>query len=167
MYPGDEGQPRLSHVDADGQARMVDVSEKAVTRRTAVARSQVRARPETIRLLAEGRGPKGDIFAVARVGGIQAAKQTSQLIPMCHALGLDHVDIAFAIETDTIDILATATTTGRTGVEMEAMTAAAVAGLVIYDMAKAVDREMQVGPVELVSKSGGRSGTWQRGDTPR
>ena len=165
MNQGDDLLPQLTHVDAEGRARMVDVSEKAITRRTAVARSQVRARPETIRLLASGRGPKGDVFAVARVGGIQAAKQTSQLIPMCHALGLDHVDIDFAIGQDIIGITATATTTGRTGVEMEAMTAASIAGLVIYDMAKAVDREMQVGPVELVAKSGGRSGTWQRGET--
>lgn len=154
----------LTHVDAAGDARMVDVSGKAVTRRVAVARSRIHAHPETIRLLAEGRGPKGDVFAVARIGAIQAAKRTADLIPLCHSLGLDHVDVAFEIGANAIHIIATATNTGRTGVEMEAMVAASIAGLVLYDMAKAVDREMTIGPVELLAKEGGKTGSWRRSD---
>lgn len=154
----------LTHINADGDATMVDVSLKATTARRATARSRVVAAPETIALLAAGAGPKGDVFAVARVAGILAAKKTSDLIPMCHGLALDHVDIQFDVQPDHIQILATCVVSGRTGVEMEAMVAASIAGLTIYDMAKAVDRWMQVGPVELVSKEGGKSGAWHRDD---
>jgi len=160
MTPADK--PGLTHVDSRGDARMVNVAAKDTTARRAVARSRVEAHPDTIALLAAGGGPKGDVFAVARIAGILAAKKTSDLIPLCHGLSLDHVDIHFDVKPDHIEIIASCVVQGRTGVEMEAMMAASIAGLTIYDMGKAVDRLMRVGPVELVSKEGGKSGAWHR-----
>lgn len=151
----------LTHFDAEGRARMVDVSEKADTVREAVARGRVRMRPETLRLIKEGRIAKGDVLAVAQVAGVMAAKRTWELIPMCHPLMLTAVNLAFTIddEASTVGITATVKTTGKTGVEMEALTAVSVAALTIYDMCKAVDRGMTVEEVRLARKSGGKSGT--------
>ncbi len=141
---------------------MVDVGAKSETRRVAVAAARVEAAPETIALLADGGGPKGDVFAVARIAAIQAAKKTGDLIPLCHPLPLDVVDVSFAIGATHIEITATAATTAKTGVEMEAMIAASIAALTIYDMAKAVDRSMTVTEVALIEKRGGKSGHWRR-----
>lgn len=154
---------RLSHVDAQGKARMVDVSDKKVTRRRAVACAEVRMNARTLTLISSGKLPKGDVFAVARIAGIHAAKITGQLIPLCHPLPLDHVDVQIeASPPDRVVIRAEAAVQARTGVEMEALTAAAVAALTIYDMCKAVDRGIEIGPVRLEEKSGGRSGPWRR-----
>ncbi len=155
---------RLTHLDEAGHARMVDVSAKPETVRRATAASRVSGAARTIALLAAGGGPKGDVFAVARIAAIQAAKKTSELIPLCHALPLDHVDVAFELEAEAIAITATASTSARTGVEMEALTAASVAALVIYDMGKAVDRELVIGPTMLLAKEGGARGPWRRGE---
>lgn len=153
----------LTHLDARGRARMVDVGDKPVTAREAVARAMVRMKPETLALIAEGKVPKGDVFCVARIAGIQAAKKCSELIPMCHALQLTSVDIDLVPEgDDTVVITASVRTTDRTGVEMEALTAASVAGLTVYDMCKAVDRAMSLSEVVLVRKSGGASGEFTR-----
>lgn len=162
-----ELEPRgtLTHLDPSGEARMVDVGAKAETRRVAVATARVEAAPETIARLAAGGGPKGDVFAVARIAAIQAAKRTDELIPLCHGLPLDHVDVVFDIGAGHITITAQAATTARTGVEMEAMVAASVAALTIYDMAKAVDRAMRVTEVALIEKKGGKSGHWLRTPT--
>ena len=153
-------QPKLTHVDQAGQARMVDVGAKPVTKRIAVARGSVAMNPETLALIQSNGFEKGDVLGVARIAGIMGAKSTSQLIPMCHPLPLDHVGVEF--ETDSarsaVDITATAGTTAKTGVEMEAMTAVSIAALTIYDMCKAADRAMRIEAVRLVSKSGGRSG---------
>ncbi|RJQ55162.1 MAG: cyclic pyranopterin monophosphate synthase MoaC [Actinobacteria bacterium] len=153
----------LTHVDESGRARMVDVGEKAVTTREAVARAKVRMRPETLSLISEGKVPKGDVFCVAKVAGIQAAKKCSELIPMCHPLPLTVVDLSVAaIDAETVEIVATVKTKGQTGVEMEALTAVSVAALTVYDMCKAVDREMVVSDVALIRKSGGASGEFVR-----
>lgn len=153
---------KLTHIDERGAARMVDVADKAVTHRVAVAEAVISMRPETLAMIVEGRAPKGDVFAVARVAGIQAAKRASDLIPLCHPLPLTAVTVDLAAEDSAVRITATAETDGKTGVEMEALTAAAVAALALYDMCKAVDRGMEIGDVRLLSKSGGASGTWQR-----
>lgn len=154
---------RLSHVDARGKARMVDVSAKAVTRRRAVASAEVVMKPETLLLISAGKMPKGDVFAVARLAGISAAKLTGQIIPLCHPLPIDQVDVEVtASPPRRVRIEAVAVATGRTGVEMEALTAAAAAALTIYDMCKAVDRGIEIGPIRLLQKSGGRSGSWKR-----
>ncbi len=155
---------QLSHLDEQGQARMVDVGEKAVTHRRAVARGRVLMRAETLEAIHQGLAKKGDVLGVARVAGIMAAKRTGELIPLCHPLGLDSVGIDFRECDDppSIEIEARAAVTARTGVEMEALTAVAVAALTIYDMAKAVDREMVIDRILLVEKSGGRSGEWRR-----
>ena len=154
----------LSHLDEQGRARMVDVSGKEVTSRTAIARGTVRMRAETLALILEDKIEKGDVFSVARVAGIMAAKKTSELIPMCHPLNITSVEIDLSAEKNParVEIEATVRVSGKTGVEMEAMTAVAVAGLTIYDMCKAVDREMTVGEIRLVKKSGGKSGTFIR-----
>ncbi|MBE7507415.1 MAG: cyclic pyranopterin monophosphate synthase MoaC [Planctomycetia bacterium] len=153
----------LSHVDARGRARMVDVSAKKVTRRRAVASAQVKLRPATLKLIHDGKIPKGDVFAVARLAGIQAAKETSRLIPLCHPLPLDHVELEISAKRpDRVIIRAEAAVGGKTGVEMEALVAASVAAMTIYDMCKAVDRGIEIGPIRLEEKSGGRSGTWKR-----
>lgn len=155
---------RLTHLDADGTARMVDVGRKAVTRRRAVARATIRMRPETAAVVAAGDAPKGDVLAVARIAGIQAAKRTGELIPLCHPLGLDHVDVDAAVDpvAGTVVVTAEAGVEARTGVEMEAMTAAAVAALTVYDMVKGLDKGVAIEQVVLLEKSGGRSGTWRR-----
>jgi cyclic pyranopterin phosphate synthase len=155
---------QLTHLDGKGEAHMVDVGEKAVTRREARAASEVRMAPETLALLRDGNAAKGDVLAVARIAGIQAAKRTAELIPLCHTLPLDRVDLTFALD-DTLPgvrIEANCTVTGRTGVEMEALTAASVAALTIYDMCKAVDRAMTIERTCLLAKRGGRSGDWER-----
>jgi cyclic pyranopterin phosphate synthase len=154
---------RLTHLDDQGAARMVDVGAKEVTARRAVARAVVRMAPATAAAVAAGDAPKGDVLGTARIAGIQAAKRTGDLIPLCHPLPLDHVDVAAEVFDDRVEIEATASVTARTGVEMEAMTAAAIAALTIYDMVKGMDRSVTVERIELVEKSGGRSGHWVRG----
>lgn len=155
----------LTHLDEHGHARMVDVGHKDDTQREAVARGRILMKPETLALIQEGGIAKGDVLAVAQVAGIMAAKRTHELIPMCHPLLLTHVSLNFEPHPAdspeglaTIDISATVRTTGKTGVEMEALTAVSVAGLTIYDMCKAVDRAMQIDAVRLAKKSGGKSG---------
>ena len=144
---------------------MVDVGAKPATERTAVARAIVRVSPQTARLVAEGDAPKGDVLGTARIAGIQAAKRTSELIPLCHPLALTYVGVDGAIDVDSgaIELTAEARTTGPTGVEMEALTAASVAALTVYDMVKGVERGAEIAEVHLLSKSGGRSGEWRRG----
>ncbi len=152
----------LSHLDESGAARMVDVSGKAETDREAVAEALVRMAPATLALIQEGGIPKGDVFAVARVAGIMAAKRTSELIPMCHPLAITGVVVELsATGEDAVGITARVRTTGKTGVEMEALTAASVAALTVYDMCKAVDRGMVVERVRLLEKRGGKSGEWR------
>lgn len=151
--------PRLTHLDETGAAHMVDVGAKAVTQRTAVAEARVRMLPATLALIAAGQMPKGDVFAVARIAGIQAAKKTSDLIPLCHPLMLSSVSVELVPETpDAVRITATCRLAGRTGVEMEALTAASVAALTLYDMCKAVDKGMVIEQVRLLEKTGGKSG---------
>ena len=154
---------RLTHLDADGTARMVDVAGKPVTDRRAVARAVVRMRPETAAAVAAGDAPKGDVIAVARIAGIQGAKRTGELIPLCHPIGLDAVDVDAELDVaaGTLTLTATARVTARTGVEMEAMTAASVAALTVYDMVKGLERGVRIEAVELLEKTGGRSGTWR------
>lgn len=155
--------PRLSHIDKQGRATMVDVSAKAETDRTAVAEGIVTLRPNILAMIAEGRMPKGDVLTTARLAGIMAAKRTDQLIPLCHGLPVAFVGVEFALDPDasTITITATARTTGKTGVEMEALTAASIAALTIYDMAKAADKGIVISGIRLLSKTGGKSGDWQ------
>lgn len=153
---------KLTHVDERGQAHMVDVGEKPVTRREAVARGWVVMKPETLLLIQSGGMPKGDVLATARLAGIMAAKRTSELIPLCHPLPLDSVsvDLQPNESTNAVEITATVHVTARTGAEMEALTAVSVAALTIYDMCKAVDRSMHIESIRLFKKSGGQSGTW-------
>ena len=155
---------KLSHVDEQGRVRMVDVTAKDVTRRVAVARGVVTMRGETLAAIAEGQIPKGDVLAVARIAGIMAAKKTSELIPMCHPLNISGVEVQLTPRQSppSVEIEATVRIAGQTGVEMEALTAVSVAGLTIYDMCKAVDREMAIGEIRLIHKSGGKSGTFDR-----
>lgn len=148
----------LTHFDERGRARMVDVSAKDETTRVAVARGRVTMRPETVALIREGRANKGDVLAVAEVAGIMGAKQTPNLIPMCHPLTLSAVTVSFELRENAVEIEATVTLRGRTGVEMEALTAVTVAALTIYDMVKSADRGMRIEAVRLVHKRGGRSG---------
>jgi cyclic pyranopterin phosphate synthase len=153
----------LTHLDEAGRARMVDVGKKPVTNRRAVASGVIHLKPETLALVMSGDVPKGDVLAVARVAGIMAAKKTGDLIPLCHPIGLDGVLVDLVPSgPDTLRITATATVTGRTGVEMEALTAVSVAALTVYDMCKAVDKEMTIGNIRLEEKSGGRSGDFKR-----
>ncbi len=154
---------KLSHLDEKGEARMVDVSEKPTTARMAVAKGVVQMDPATLRLIEEGALAKGEVLQVARIAGIMAAKRTADLIPLCHPLSLSSVAIEFAPDEarSLIEVTATAKVTGPTGVEMEALTAASVACLTIYDMAKAVDRAMRITDLRLVHKSGGKSGTFE------
>jgi cyclic pyranopterin monophosphate synthase len=156
----------LTHLDAEGRARMVDVGDKPPSPRRAVARAIVRMSPQTAARVAAGDAPKGDVLGVARIAGVQAAKRTGELIPLCHPLGLDHVDVDAELDPDagTVTLTATAAVTARTGVEMEAMTAATVAALTVYDMVKGLERGVEIGSVVLVSKEGGRSGRWTRDD---
>lgn len=150
----------LTHLDDRGRVRMVDVGGKPDTERVAVAKGEVTMRPETLRLIVEKGVPKGDVLAVAQVAGIMAAKRTPELIPLCHPLLLTKVGVEFRVdeEASRIEITATVRSRGKTGVEMEALTAVSVAALTIYDMAKAVERTMRIGNIRLVQKSGGKSG---------
>ena len=143
----------FSHLDSEGSARMVDVGEKTVVRRTAVAGGTVRVSPETIRLLREKALPKGDVLNTARIAGVMAAKKTPELIPLCHGLNLTSVDVEFEVGQDLVGISATARASDRTGVEMEALTAVTVAALTVYDMCKAVDKGMVIGEVRLLEKT--------------
>jgi cyclic pyranopterin phosphate synthase len=154
----------LSHLDAAGRARMVDVGDKPVSDRRALARAVVRVSRETARAVQAGDAPKGDVLGTARIAGIQAAKRTSELIPLCHPLSLSFVGVEGSVDADAgeITLTAEARTTGQTGVEMEALTAAAVAALTVYDMVKGIERGAQITEVELLEKSGGRSGEWRR-----
>ena len=151
---------RANHFDKAGTARMVDVSSKTATRRTATARAFVRMSRETVRALKDN--PKGNPLEVARIAGIQAAKRTAELIPLCHPLALTHADVEVRVTRGGVQIEATAATTAQTGVEMEALTAASVAALTVYDMTKALDKGITIERVELVEKTGGKSGTWRR-----
>ena len=152
----------LTHLDETGAARMVDVSGKTPTKRVAVAQSTVRMLASTVAAIAASEVGKGDVLAVARVAGIQAAKKTSDLIPLCHPIALTSVSVAIELTSDAAVITATAETQGQTGVEMEALTAASVAGLTIYDMCKAIDRAIVIDATMLISKTGGKSGDWKR-----
>ncbi|HLQ60648.1 MAG TPA: cyclic pyranopterin monophosphate synthase MoaC [Candidatus Acidoferrales bacterium] len=153
---------RLTHVDAAGAARMVDVGAKAVTRREAVAECRVRMAPETLAALRAASLDKGDALGVARVAGIMAAKRTPELIPLCHPLALDSVEVDFELEAGAVRVLTRVQVSGRTGVEMEALTAAAVAGLTLIDMVKGLERGVHLEGVRLLLKAGGKSGTWRR-----
>jgi cyclic pyranopterin phosphate synthase len=156
----------LSHFDPSGASRMVDVGDKAVTRRTARASGQVRMAAETLALVRDKRAAKGDVLEVARLAGIMAAKRTADLIPLCHPLPLESVTIDFTfVDEQTLRIEATVQVESKTGVEMEALTAVSVAALTVYDMCKRVDRGMSIQRIQLEEKSGGRSGHWQR-DAP-
>ena len=154
----------LTHLDESGRARMVDVGDKEITRREATARAVVSMEPATAHLIARGGMAKGDVLAVAQVAGVMAAKRTPDLIPLCHPLPITGVDMTFDLDVEgaRLEIRATVRVTGRTGVEMEALTAASVAALTVYDMCKAVDRGMRIGNVELLHKAGGKSGEFVR-----
>ncbi len=154
---------KLSHIDDKGNAHMVDVSEKDVTSRTAVAKGSVWMQPETLTMIREGLAKKGDVIGTARIAGIMAAKKTHDLIPLCHPLALSKVtvDIDEASDESRIDVTATVKVTGQTGVEMEALTAVSVSCLTLYDMVKAVDRGIRIGDIRLTEKSGGKSGSFQ------
>ncbi len=154
---------RLTHLDDKGEARMVDIAAKPDSARQAVAEGRITMSGEALAAIREGNVKKGDVLATARIAGIMAAKKTSDLIPLCHPLPLSSVEIDFAFEKSGIRVTCTARCTGKTGVEMEALTATAVALLTIYDMAKALDKGMAIGDVRLLSKSGGKSGDWQAG----
>lgn len=152
---------KLTHLDESGAARMVDVGAKAETARKAVATGRIRMSPEALAAIREGDAPKGDVLAAARIAGIMAAKKTGELIPLCHPLSLDAVTVDFTFEEDGVRATATASLTGKTGIEMEAMTATSIALLTVYDMAKALDKGMVIEGVRLLAKSGGKSGEWR------
>jgi cyclic pyranopterin phosphate synthase len=152
----------LTHLNERGEAHIVDIGDKAATKRRAVARARLEAQAETIAAIMGGSLKKGDALAVARIAGIMAAKKTSELIPLCHPIALTSVSVDIAEADGVIEILAAAETTGQTGVEMEALTAASIAALTLYDMAKGIDRGMRIATVELVEKTGGKSGTFRR-----
>jgi cyclic pyranopterin phosphate synthase len=154
----------FTHFNEQGRARMVDVTEKTATVRTATAMAAVKMAPATVEAIRTGGVAKGDVLAVAQVAGIMAAKRTGEWIPMCHPVALTGVDIRFSIGKDRVDILATARCKGETGVEMEAMTAASAAALTIYDMCKALQKDMEITDVRLLEKTGGKSGTFRRED---
>ena len=155
-------KPRLSHINDKGRARMVDVGEKPATERRATASGRLRMSQETLERVLAGDVPKGNVIEVARIAGIQAAKRTAELIPLCHPLPLSHADVEIVRADDGLLVTATAACNGPTGVEMEALTAASVALLTLYDMCKALERGMTIGQLRLEKKTGGRSGTWQR-----
>lgn len=156
-------EPRLSHFDAQGQAHMVDVSDKAVTSRVAVAAGWIKMAPETFDIIAEGRAKKGDVLGIARLAGIMGAKKTAELIPLCHPLPITKVALDLSLDPDLpgVRIAATVKTTGQTGVEMEALTAVSTAALTVYDMAKAVDKAMEIGGIHVTLKDGGKSGRYE------
>lgn len=151
----------LTHIDSEGSARMVDVGAKAETQRVAVASGRITMTAEALAAIRAGDAPKGDVLGTARIAGIMAAKKTSDLIPMCHPLMIDAVNVDFTFEDDAIRTTATAALTGKTGVEMEAITGVSVALLTIYDMAKALDKGMVIGEIRLIEKRGGKSGHWK------
>jgi len=153
---------KLTHLNERGEAHIVDIGNKPVTARRAVARAVLEAAPATIEAIAGGTLKKGDAIAVARIAGIMAAKKTGDLIPLCHPIGLNKVEVDITVEGGNLVVLATAETSDRTGVEMEAMTAASVAALTLYDMAKGIDRAMRIIAIELMEKSGGKSGDFRR-----
>lgn len=155
----------LTHLDDQGAAHMVDVGGKPATQRRAVASGRITMTPEALAAIREGNAPKGDVLSAARIAGIMAAKRTGELIPLCHPLGLEAVTIDFDYEDSAIRATATASLTGKTGVEMEAMTAVSVALLTIYDMAKAIDKAMVISGVRLIAKTGGKSGDWAAPET--
>lgn len=150
----------LTHIDSDGDARMVDVGAKAETKRLAIAGGFIAMSPDALAAIKAGNAPKGDVLGTARIAGIMAGKKTGELIPLCHPLTLDAINVDFTFENSGIRVIATASLTGKTGVEMEALTAASLALLTIYDMAKALDKDMGIGPVKLLEKRGGKSGHW-------
>lgn len=152
---------KLTHLDDQGKARMVDVGGKPESRRVAVAEGQIAMSPQALAAIRDGAVPKGDVLAAARIAGIMAAKKTAELIPLCHPLALDAVTVDFAIEDGFVRVTASASLTGRTGVEMEALTAVSLALLTIYDMAKALDKGMVISGVRLLEKRGGKSGDWK------
>jgi len=160
--PVRKSRQRLSHVDASGKVRMVDVGRKSVTRREAIARGSITIAPAALRLIRSGQIAKGDPLQAARLAGIMAAKRTADLIPLCHPLPLSHVEVDLRARPDGYEIEACARTTAQTGVEMEALTAVAAAALTVYDMVKAVDKTMVIGEIQLIKKAGGRSGTYRR-----
>jgi cyclic pyranopterin monophosphate synthase len=157
----------LTHLDDAGHARMVDVGDKAVRNRRALARAVVRMSPATAAAVRDGDAPKGDVLGPARIAGIQAAKRTWELIPLCHQLPLSFVDVSAEVDAEagTVTLLAEARTSAQTGVEMEALTAASVAALTVYDMVKGIERGVTIEQIVLLEKSGGRSGDWRRGDS--
>ena len=166
--PEESLQPgSLTHFDGAGRARMVDVGGKEETERVAVASGRVLMRPATVELIRQGRAAKGDVLAVAQVAAVMGAKRTPDLVPMCHPLMLTRIDVSFEVRESEIGIEAEVATRGRTGVEMEALTAVATAALTIYDMLKAVDRGMVIEGIRLEHKEGGRSGAWHRADDGR
>ena len=158
----EETLPQLTHLDAEGRLKMVDVGAKAITIRVAEATGFVRMSPETVAAIRERRTPKGDPLETARLAGIMAAKRTAELIPLCHSLALSHADVQITLVNEGAQLIATATTAAQTGVEMEALTAVSVAALTLYDMCKAIDRLMVISDIRLERKSGGRSGEWRR-----
>lgn len=151
----------LTHLDKDGAARMVDVGAKSETKRSATAAGRIRMSADTLQAIRDGSGPKGDVLATARIAGIMAAKKTGDLIPLCHPLALDSVTVDFELGEAVVEVRATASLTAKTGVEMEALTAASVALLTIYDMAKALEKGMVIEQVRLIAKTGGKSGDWR------
>ena len=157
---------KLSHMDSQGNAKMVDVGDKPLSQRVAIARGAVRVAPNTLQLITKGGHRKGDVLSVARIAGIQAAKNCSQLIPLCHQLMLSKVDVNFELDSELslVEIVAECKVKGQTGVEMEALTAVSVAALTIYDMCKAVDKDMMIEGICLMQKSGGKSGHYQRSE---
>jgi cyclic pyranopterin phosphate synthase len=161
-------EPGLTHLDEAGRAQMVDVGAKPVTHRVAIAAGEVRMKPATLALIVAGDVAKGDVLAVARIAGIMAAKKTGELIPLCHPIGIDSVTVELAPSgLDTLVITAQASVHGRTGVEMEALTAVSVAALTVYDMCKAVDKDMTITGIHLAEKTGGRSGPYRRSNSSR
>ena len=153
----------LTHIDSDGKARMVDISGKKETEREAKAFGKVRMSPKTYDIIKSGQGPKGDIFTVAKIAGVMGAKKTHTLIPLCHPLSITHIDVNFDfIDTESaVEIISTVRTKGQTGVEMEALTCSTVVALTIYDMCKAIDKSIELGPFYLLEKSGGKSGVFK------
>lgn len=151
---------KLTHISEDGAARMVDVGGKAQTERVAIASGRISMSETALSAIRAGDAPKGDVLGTARIAGIMAAKRTGDLIPLCHPLGLEAVSVEFSFEAGAIRAIATASLTGKTGVEMEAMVAVSTALLTVYDMAKAIDKAMVIGEVRLIEKRGGKSGTW-------
>ena len=152
----------FSHIDEKGNARMVDVSRKETTRRIALAEGFIQIKPEVVQQIVDGKMPKGDVLSTAKIAGIQAAKKTGELIPMCHPIGLDHVEIEFEITENGIKISATTVVNAKTGVEMEALVAVSATALTIYDMCKSADKSMTIDKIRLMKKSGGRSGEFIR-----